>query len=284
MKILITGHKGMLGSELMETLCKEHQVAGVDLDEMDITDLDKTRQTISLIKPDLIYHTASYNLVDLAETRWEDAFKINTIGTRNVALVAREVGATMVFFSTDYVFDGTKNSPYEEWDIPNPLGVYARSKAAAEWMVRTLIPEHFIIRISWLIGHHSRNFVETIITKTQAGESLSVVNDQIGSPTFVTDLIGELQRLVPTRAFGTYHISNNETCTWYDLATAVLDEIKSEVPLRPISTEESSRPAPRPRFSYLRNAMLELTIGDRMPPWQEGLRKYLSARQNNVRK
>lgn len=284
MKILITGHKGMLGSELMQTLSAEHDVSGVDIDEMDITDLDKTPQTIKVIRPQLIYHTASYNFVDLAETHPDDAFKVNTIGTRNVALAAREVGSAMVFFSTDYVFDGIKNSPYEEWDIPNPLGVYARSKAAAEWMVRTLIPEHFIIRTSWLIGHRGKNFVETIIAKAQAGESLSVVNDQTGSPTFVTDLIKELQRLVPTRAFGTYHISNNGACTWFDLAKAVLDETKIDVPLKSISTEESGRPAPRPRYSYLRNAMMELTIGNQMPFWQDGLQKYLSSRPKNVRK
>jgi dTDP-4-dehydrorhamnose reductase len=164
------------------------------------------------------------------------------------------------------------------------LGVYARSKAAAEWMVRTLIPEHFIIRISWLIGHRGKNFIETIISKAQVGEPLSVVNDQTGSTTFVTDLISELQRIIPTRAFGTYHISNNGACTWYDLAKAVLEEMKLEVPLQPISTIESNRPAPRPRFSYLRNAMLELTIGDQMSPWREGLRNYLSARPKNVRK
>jgi dTDP-4-dehydrorhamnose reductase len=221
--------------------------------------------------------------VDLAETHWENAFKVNTIGTRNVVLAARETGSTVVFFSTDYVFDGTKNSPYEEWDIPNPLGVYARSKAAAEWMVRTLIPEHFIIRISWLIGHRGKNFVETIISKAQAGESLAVVNDQTGSPTFVTDLISELQRLVPTRSFGTYHISNNGACTWFDLAKAVLDEMKIDIPLKPISTAESNHPAPRPRFSYLRNAMMELTIGDKMPFWHDGLRKYLSTRPKTAR-
>jgi dTDP-4-dehydrorhamnose reductase len=189
------------------------------------------------------------------------------------------MGAILVFFSTDYVFDGAKSTPYEEWDIPNPLGVYGRSKAAAEWMVRTLVPEHFIVRISWLIGHNGPNFVETIMQKARVGEALAVVNDQAGSPTFTTDLIAELQRVIPTKAFGTYHMSNNGMCTWYDLAKATLQEIGLDNPIKPISTEESGRAAHRPRFSYLRNAMLELTIGDRMVPWREGLKRYLSKRQ-----
>ena len=269
----------MLGSELMESLSKEYDVAGVDLEEMDVTDLAATRQKVREVAPELIYHTASYNAVDKAESRRDDAFRINTIGTKNVALAAREIGAAMVFFSTDYVFDGTKSTPYVEWDIPNPLGVYGRSKAAAEWMVRTLIPEHFIVRISWLIGHNGPNFVETILKKARSGESLSVVNDQTGSPTFANDLIAELLRVIPTKAFGTYHISNNGMCTWYDLTKAILDEMKLDVPLHPISTEESGRAAPRPKFSYLRNAVLELTIGDRMTQWHDGLRRYLSKRQ-----
>ena len=278
MKILITGHKGMLGSELMETLSVEHEVSGVDIEELDVTDLDATRRTIQDIQPEIIYHTASYNAVDQAESNWQETFNINAIGTRNVALAAREVDAMLVFFSTDYVFDGTKGTPYEEWDVPNPLGVYARSKAAAEWIIRSLLPNHFIVRVSWLIGHNGPNFVEAILKKAQTGESLAVVNDQTGSPTFVVDLIGELLRIVPSGAYGTYHISNNGACTWYDIAKAVLEIMNLDVPLRPIATQESGRTAPRPRFSYLRNAMLELTIGDRMPIWLDGLKRYLSKR------
>jgi dTDP-4-dehydrorhamnose reductase len=279
MKILITGHKGMLGSELFATLGMKHTVMGVDIQEMDITDLEWTRRTFREFHPEIVYHTASYNAVDPAETDWENAFKVNTIGTRNVALAARDVGSAVVFFSTDYVFDGSKGSPYEEWDTPRPLGVYARSKAAAEWMVRTLIPEHFIIRVSWFIGHNGPNFVEAILKKAQAGESLAVVNDQTGSPTFATNLIEGLQQVIPTEAFGTYHMSNNGMCTWFDLAKAALQEMGLDNPIKPISTEESGRIAPRPRFSYLRNAMLELTIGDRMLPWRDGLKRYLAKRK-----
>jgi dTDP-4-dehydrorhamnose reductase len=279
MKILITGHKGMLGSDLMDTLGGEHQVTGVDLEEMDVGDLEFTRQTLRGLTPDLVIHTASYNAVDDAETNWKEAFRVNAVGTQNVALAAHEVGAALVHFSTDYIFDGTKTTPYEEWDMPNPQGVYARSKAASEWMVRALIPEHFIVRVSWLVGHRGKNFVEVIINKAEGGELLSVVDDQAGSPTFVTDVIQELQRLIPTRAFGTYHMSCNGTCTWYDLAKAVLDETGLNVPLQPVSTEDLGRPAPRPPYSYLRNAMLELTIGDHMPHWREGLSRYLNTRK-----
>jgi len=279
MRILITGHKGMLGSELMQTLRREHDVTGVDLQQMDVTDLEWTRSTVQDARPKLIYHTASYNAVDEAETEKDLAFKVNTIGTRNIVLAARDAGANLVFFSTDYVFDGAKGAPYEEWDTPNPLGVYARSKAAAEWIVRTLLRRHYIVRISWLIGHNGPNFVETILKKAKSRQPLRVVNDQTGSPTFVTELIDQLQRLVPTRAFGTYHMSNNGMCTWYELAKAVLEESGLDVPVRPITTQQSRRAAPRPRYSYLRNAMLELTIGDRMLPWRKGLKRYLAKRK-----
>ncbi len=278
MKILVTGHIGMLGSELMSSLESKHEVMGVDLTEMDVTNLEATRKTLREFNPEVVYHTASYNAVDQAESNWETAFQVNTVGSMNVALATREVGGVMVFFSTDYVFDGAKDTPYEEGDVPNPLGIYARSKTAAEWMVRTLIPEHFIARVSWLIGHNGSNFVETIFKVAGEGKPLSVVNDQTGSPTFCADLISELKRLVPTQAFGIYHLTNNGECTWYDLAKAVVEESGFDVPITSATTEESGRPAPRPKYSYLRNAKMESTIGDNMPQWRDGLKRYLSSR------
>jgi dTDP-4-dehydrorhamnose reductase len=278
MKILVTGHIGMLGSELMESLRTDHEVMGVDLQEMDVTDLNATRKTLSEFKPEVVYHTASYNAVDPAETNWETPFQVNTVGSMNVAIATREVGGVMVSFSTDYVFDGTKNSPYLEDDAPNPLGIYARSKAAAEQMVRTLIPEHYIVRVSWLIGHNGSNFVETILRLAGEGKPLSVVNDQTGSPAFCTDVISDLKRLVSTKAYGTYHLSCNGECTWYDLAKTIVEESGLDVPVTPVTTEQFGRPAPRPRYSYLRNAKMEATIGDKMPQWRDGLKRYLSSR------
>ena len=267
----------MLGTELMELLSTAHEVSGIDLDEADITDRAQIIEAIAIRSPQLVIHTAAYTDVDGCEQRPDVAYKVNAIGTQNVALACGRLNATMVYISTDFVFNGRKRQPYVEFDEPDPLSVYGRSKLAGERYVRALLRKSFIVRTSWLVGKHGKNFVEAILRLAGERDELRVVNDQIGSPTFAGDLVPEMARLIATEAYGIYHISNCGSCSRFDYACKILALAQVEnVHVVPISTEALGRPAPRPAFSVLRNYCMELTIGDRMRSWEEGLVDYLS--------
>lgn len=276
MKLLITGHKGMLGTELMHFLSQEHEVSGIDLEEADITDRAQIMEAIAIRSPQIVIHTAAYTDVDGCEQHPDLAYKVNAIGTQNVALACGRLDATMVYISTDFVFNGRKNEPYIEFDEPDPLSVYARSKLAGEWYLRSLVRKGFIVRTSWLFGRHGNNFVETILRLAGERDELCIVNDQIGSPTFAGDLVPEMARLIATEAYGIYHLSNNGACSRFDYARKILEVAHAEnASVIPISTEALGRPAVRPAYSVLRNYCMELTIGDRMRSWEEGLAAYL---------
>ncbi|RKY66847.1 MAG: dTDP-4-dehydrorhamnose reductase [Candidatus Latescibacterota bacterium] len=277
MKILITGHKGMLGTELMHFLSQEHEVSGIDLEEADITDRAQIMEAVAIRTPQFVIHTAAYTDVDGCEQHPDLAYQVNAIGTQNVALACARIDAAMVYISTDFVFNGRKKQPYIEFDAPDPQSVYARSKLAGEIFVRSLLRKGFIVRTSWLFGKHGKNFVETILRLAGERNELSIVNDQIGSPTFAGDLVPEMARLIATEAYGIYHLSNNGACSWFDYARKILELARVEnVRVVPISTEALGRPAVRPAYSVLRNYCMELTIGDRMRSWEEGLAAYLA--------
>lgn len=275
--ILITGHKGMLGSELV-TLARSQgmQVAGLDMPEQDITQREETLDFIEAKRPEVIIHTASMTAVDDCETEADTAYRINAIGTQNVCIAAQKLNAPLVYLSTDYVFDGEKKVPYDEWDAPNPLSVYGKSKYAGEWFVRALCPKHFTVRVSWLCGHGGPNFVETILKLAAERDKLRVVDDQQGSPTFVSDLVPEIFRLIESGAFGTYHITNKGCTTWYGFAKKIVELAELKTRVTPCTTEEFSRPAPRPKNSRLSHRLYDQAIGDRMPSWEEALKKYLA--------
>jgi len=233
-------------------------------------------EAIAIRSPQLVIHTAAYTDVDGCEQHPDRAHKVNAIGTQNIALACARLDATMVYISTDFVFNGRKGRPYIEFDAPDPLSVYARSKLAGEQYVRALLKKWFIVRTSWLFGKNGKNFVETILRLAGERDELSVVNDQIGSPTFAGDLVPEMARLIATEAYGIYHLSNNGACSWFDYARKILELAHVEnVRVVPISTETLGRPAVRPAYSVLRNYCMELTIGDRMRSWEEGLAAYL---------
>ena len=276
MKALITGHKGMLGSELVAfASSKGNEVVGLDLPEHDITRREETLAFVRTQRPDMVLHAASMTAVDRCEAEADMAYLVNATGTQNICLAASELDIPLLYFSTDYIFDGTKDGIYDEWDAANPLSVYGKSKYAGEVFVRELCRRHFIVRISWLCGKNSANFVETMLKLAHERDQVQVVDDQIGSPTFVADLVPEIFRLIDSGAFGTYHITNNGYCSWYDFAQKIfqLKQLKTQIEL--VSTEQLARPAPRPRNSRLSHRLYNNVIGDRMPSWEEGLRKYL---------
>lgn len=277
MRVLITGATGMLGSALVSEMRKAHEVVGVGSKQCDIRDEDAVRATVCEHRPEMIIHAAAYTDVDGCECRPGYALAVNGRGTYNLAKSAREMDAPVLYVSTDYVFDGTKRSTYCEDDTPSPLNAYGRSKLEGELAVRAMTSRHFIVRTSWLFGARGRNFVETILSRATRDDILRVVDDQSGSPTYTRHLAAKLSELVTTRAYGTYHITNSGSCSWYKFAREILtlSGIRS-VKVAPITWEESNRRARRPTNSTLENRRL-LALGlQALPSWQEGLRAYLS--------
>ncbi|TDT52016.1 dTDP-4-dehydrorhamnose reductase [Fonticella tunisiensis] len=276
MKILVTGSKGQLGYEIIN-MVEDDEVVGIDKDDLDITDINKTYELIKEIKPDVVIHCAAYTNVDGAERDIDMAYKVNVIGAQNIASACLNVNSKMVYVSTDFVFDGTKNEPYIEFDIPNPLSVYGKSKLAGELIVKDILSKHFIVRTAWLYGKNGNNFVKTMLKLSKEKDVIKVVNDQWGTPTSTVDLSRAILDLIKTDAYGTYHGSNKGQTTWYEFTKKIFEISGINTRIEPISTEELGRPAARPKYSVMRNYMLELTIGDNFRDWEESLRDYLKA-------
>jgi dTDP-4-dehydrorhamnose reductase len=269
----------MLGRELFAIA--EHlnwSPVGLDLPEHNLTDRRQVEDTIYDAEPRLIVHCGAYTAVDKAESEPELAMLVNGIGTQHVCLAAQKLGVPVLYVSTDYIFDGGKPDPYDEWDAANPRSVYGKTKYAGECFVRALCPRHFIVRVSWLCGHGGANFVETILKLSAQQDELKVINDQHGSPTFVRDVAPELLRLAESGMFGTYHITNQGYTTWYGFASKIVELANRKCNVMPCSTDEFPRPAPRPRNSRMSPMLYELAITNRMPRWEAGLERYLGER------
>jgi len=277
-RVLVTGAAGMLGQAVMPALAVAgHAALGLDLPELDVTRLEPLQRAMRDFRPDWVFHLAALTKVDECETRRDEAFLVNGVGARNAALAAAGAGAALLALSTDYVFDGTAASPYRESDTANPQSVYGASKWAGEQAVRELHPQHVIVRTSWLFGPGGTNFVDTILARARAGERLRVVDDQRGSPTFAGDLAQGLLRLVAIGRPGTYHCTNSGDCTWYELAAHALARAGFDAPLERIDTVSVPRPAKRPAYSVLGNALFEQVTGWRMPVWQDAVERHIAA-------
>jgi len=274
--ILVIGANGMLGHDLMEVL--EGEVRGIDLPEIDITDLTSVRKTLLTLKPRVIINSAAYTDVDGCESNVETAMAVNGEGVGLLALTAREIGAKLVQVSTDYVFDGGKGSPYLEDDPVGPLSIYGESKLAGE-LNAAMAPEYLIIRTQWLYGIHGKNFVETMLRLAGERSELAVVDDQIGSPTFTRDLACAIKALVDRGCSGVYHVANSGFCSWNDFAKAIFAEEGLTVTVSPMTTEQLNRPARRPLYSTLDCTRLTADTGFTPRPWREALREYLQLRR-----
>jgi dTDP-4-dehydrorhamnose reductase len=282
LRILITGAAGQLGHDLLRILetTKDYKVIATGRHNLDITDYAKVKGFISDARPDIIIHAAAFTTVDQCEIQRDLAFKVNALGARNVASSARHIGAKLVYISTDYVFDGTKEGPYREFDTPNPLNVYGQSKLLGEQFVKEQTSRFFIIRTAWLYGIEGRNFVKTMLQLGSKGQELRVVNDQRGTPSCATDLAREIVQIMTTELYGTYHCTSQGECTWYDFAVEIFRCANLEVKIRPVSTEEYPRPAKRPKNSVLDNYLLRLQGLDIMPDWRDALNLFM--RENNI--
>lgn len=280
-RILVIGAKGMLGRDLVEVLrssLRSDELFGWDIDEIDITEENETATKIESLQPKMVINVAAYTDVDGCELHEEKAFAINAEGMRHVALGAKRCGAKAVYLSTDYIFDGKKGKPYLEDDPPHPMNVYGRSKLKGEQYVQELVKDALVVRTQWLYGKYGNNFVASILRQAREKEVLSVVNDQIGSPTYTVDLSKAISLLIQREARGIFHVANSNLCTWYDYAQRILtlSGIKG-VKVLPISSKELNRPAPRPSYSALDTQKLKREAGMTLRPWFEALKDYLSA-------
>lgn len=274
--ILVVGAKGMLGQDLMRVL--EGEVRGVDMGEIDITSMESVQKVLLTLKPSVVVNAAAYTDVDGCESNHELAMQVNGEGVAHLALLCKDIGATLVQVSTDYVFDGSKGSPYGEDDLPHPLSVYGESKLAGE-MNASLARDHLIVRTQWLFGLHGKNFVDTMLRLGKEKRELSVVDDQIGSPTWTMDLALTIKTLLEKGCRGTYHAVNSGSCSWNDFARAIFAESGIGVEVKPMATEELGRPARRPLFSVLDCGKLERDTGLRLESWRDALREYLNLRK-----
>lgn len=283
MKVLVTGANGQLGRDVVLLLEKEgHSVLACDRDQMDITNQAQCNDVISSYHPEAVIHCAAYTAVDVAETDIDGAYKVNAVGTRNVAVAAERAGAKLIYISTDYVFDGNSSSSYQEYDDTNPQSVYGKSKRAGELLVQSLSSKWFVVRTSWVYGLYGNNFVKTMLKLGQEKPKLQVVHDQIGSPTYTVDLARFLVKLIQTEMYGVYHASNSGTCTWYEFTEAIFAEARNvggftiQAQLEPCTTEQFPRPAPRPRNSVMDHLSIRTNGLADIRPWREGLREFIS--------
>ncbi len=285
MKVLVTGARGQLGTDLCQAL-QDFQLIPLTHGDIEISDMSSVKQVFNRCKPDVVINTAAYVRVDDCETEQDKAFKVNALGARNAAVAAQELGAKLVHISTDYVFGGEgepRTILYTEFDTPIPLSIYGKSKLAGENLVRHLCRKHFIVRSSGLFGvagasGKGGNFVETILKLAQEREELKVVDDQVISPTYTRDLAGKIAQLLNTEYYGVFHITNRGSCSWYEFAKEILKQAGVKTPIIPITSDQYPQKAARPGFSALDNYHLRLLGMDDMRAWQEALRDYMMAK------
>ncbi|MHA1280209.1 MAG: dTDP-4-dehydrorhamnose reductase [Candidatus Helarchaeota archaeon] len=278
-KVLVTGAKGMLGSDLCPIFEADCNVLRTDIDEMDVRNYELVNETISDYQPDLVIHLAALTNVDACEKEPDSSFHTNTLGTQNVALACQHHDITMVYISTMSVFDGEKCEPYTEFDTQNPKSWYSRSKFQGELIVENLLSKYYIVRAGWMFGgaKEDKKFVAKIISLAKNHDHLSIVNDKFGSPTFTFDFALGIKKLIQTDCFGTFHMVNaGKYCSRYEFAQAILNFAGiNDCELIPVNSATFPLPAPRPRMEAGRNLQLELRNWECMPNWRKSLKKYI---------
>lgn len=288
MKILITGSKGQLGNELQDIInkgyaeigkvsdnIKNSEVIALDVEELDITKLDEVNRVLTDVKPDVVINCAAATNVDGCESNEDFAFKVNSIGPRNLAIICEEIGAKLVQVSTDYVFSGVGEKPLTEYDLTAPYSVYGKTKLLGENYVREFSSKYFIVRTAWLYGYVGHNFVYTMRRLGKEKDSINVVNDQRGNPTHANDLAYHILKLIETEEYGVYHCTGKGECSWYDFAKTIIELSGEECKVNPCTSEEYKTPAKRPEYSSLDNMMLRNTVGDEMRDWKDAIKSFI---------
>ncbi len=276
MKLLVTGVKGQLGHDVVKECEKRGITAiGVDIEEMDITDAAACEKVIKEAKVDAVIHCAAYIAVDAAEDNIELCRKINAEGTENIVKVCRELNIKMMYFSTDYVFNGKGDRPWKTDDERSPLNVYGQTKYEGELAVENSLEKYFILRIAWVFGVNGKNFIKTMLRLGKEKGAVSVVNDQIGSPTYTADLAVLAVDMIQTDKYGTYHATNEGLCSWYEFACQIFNEANMDVKVTPVSSDAFPAKAKRPSNSRMDKSKLTENGFSPLPGWQDALKRYL---------
>ena len=292
MRILITGSNGQLGNELQKIVStgkaeigsvseeiKNAEVFAMDVDTLDITNLEQVKKVLNEVKPDVVINCAAATNVDGCEANQDLAFKINSLGPRNLAMVAEELGAKIVQVSTDYVFSGVGEAPLKECDLVAPVSVYGKTKLLGEEFVREFSSKYYIVRTAWLYGYVGHNFVYTMMKLGKDRDTLNVVNDQLGNPTHANDLAYHILKLIQTEEYGVYHCTGKGECSWYNFASEIMKLSGRNCTVNPCTSEEYKSMYPnsadRPAYSSLDNMMLRCTIGDEMRDWKDALKIFM---------
>lgn len=273
--ILITGSKGQLGSDLVKELAGEYQVFAVTREDFDVSDTDKTLEYVREKQPGIIIHPAAFKDVDGCEKQREKAASVNAIGTRNLAAAAAEVDAVLIYISTDYVFGGTKQTPYTENDLPDPVNFYGWSKLWGEQLVKEHLKRFFIIRTAWLYGDNGDNFVKSMLRLADERDELKIVRDKFSTPSHTVDLVRQISKLIDTQYYGTYHCTAQGSCSWYEYALKIFEYAGKQVKTVPIGIDEFQFYAKRPLNTVLENSRLKSRGLDIMPRWEESLEGYV---------
>ncbi len=276
MKVFVTGAKGQLGNDLLNEMAKRGiDTIGVDIDEMDITDAQAVERVLGASGADAVIHCAAYTAVDAAEDNAPLCARINGTGTENVAVVCRDLDIPMMYISTDYVFNGQGERPWEPGDKREPLNVYGETKYQGELAVERWLEKFFIVRIAWVFGANGKNFINTMLRIGKEKGKASVVNDQVGSPTYTYDLARLLVDMIQTDRYGTYHATNEGLCSWYEFAVEIFRQAGLSVEVTPVTSAEYGAKAKRPANSRMNRDKLDENGFRRLPPWQDALSRYL---------
>ena len=276
MRVFVTGVKGQLGYDVMNELEKQGlEGIGVDIDEMDITDADQVNKVIKEAAPDAVIHCAAYTAVDAAEDNEEICRKVNAQGTENIAKVCEELDIKMMYISTDYVFNGQGERPWEPDDEREPLNVYGQTKYEGELAIEEHVKKFFTVRIAWVFGVNGKNFIKTMLNLGKTHDHLTVVNDQTGSPTYTYDLARLLVDMIQTDKYGRYHATNEGICTWYEFACEIFKQAGMNVSVAPVSSDEYPAKAKRPSNSRMDKSKLTANGFTPLSTWQDALSRYL---------
>ena len=281
MKVMVTGAKGQLGTDVVTELeSRNIEPIGVDIEEMDITDPEAVMNVIGDTKPDAVIHCAAYTAVDAAEDNEDVCRRINADGTRNIAKACQKYNLPMMYISTDYVFNGEGEEPWDPDDLNRePLNTYGQTKYEGELAVEELLDKYFIVRISWVFGKNGNNFVETMLKLAKTHDSLNVVADQIGSPTYTPDLSRLLVDMIQTDKYGRYHATNEGLCSWYDFANEIFHQSGIMIYITPVASDEFPTKAKRPHNSRMDKEKLVKNGFDLLPNWKDALNRYLKERK-----
>ena len=275
MRVLVTGVKGQLGYDVMNELAKRgHEGIGVDIQEMDITDAASVERVITEAAPDAVIHCAAYTAVDAAEDNVDLCRRVNAGGTENIAKVCKALNCKMMYISTDYVFNGQGTRPWEPDDAREPLNVYGQTKYEGELAVEAL-EKFFIVRIAWVFGVNGKNFIKTMLNLGKTRDHLTVVADQIGSPTYTYDLARLLVDMIETDKYGRYHATNERLCSWYEFACEIFKQAGMNVTVSPVTSDQYPAKAKRPMNSRMDKSKLDEMGFERLPSWQDALGRYL---------